>query len=261
VTAFTAALRFLTVLPWGVQRPEILGRSLIYFPAIGLLLGAGLAVADRGLHLLFPAPVVNALLLLLSLGLTGGMHLDGLLDCCDALPGIRPPEERLRILQDPHVGAFGIIGGITVLLLKYGALLSLTGARTASLILFPALGRWGMVYAVCRYPYHNRNGEGTGTVFELHQGLGSLLGATAMHLAHRPVPATPSARSANLPPDVVEATPGNQPAVVRADGEPPEEPATELRVVEPPGPRVAEDLPEGKSERPAAVATKAWVAP
>ena len=180
MTAFTAALRFLTVLPWGVQRPEILGRSLIYFPAIGLLLGAGLAVADRGLHLLFPAPVVNALLLLLSLGLTGGMHLDGLLDCCDALPGIRPPEERLRILQDPHVGAFGIIGGITVLLLKYGALLSLTGARTASLILFPALGRWGMVYAVCRYPYHNRNGEGTGTVFELHQGLGSLLGATAI---------------------------------------------------------------------------------
>jgi adenosylcobinamide-GDP ribazoletransferase len=69
---------------------------------------------------------------------------------------------------------------MTVLLLKYGALLSLTGARTASLILFPALGRWGMVYAVCRYPYHHRKGEGTGTVFELHKGLGSLLGATAI---------------------------------------------------------------------------------
>ncbi len=184
MTAFPAAVRFLTVIPWGAggERPEILGRSLAYFPAVGLLLGGVLAAVDRGLHLLFPVPIVNALLLLLSLGLTGGMHFDGFLDCWDALPGVRSPEERLRILQDPHVGAFGVMGGITLLLLKYGALFSLTGSRTVSLILFPTLGRWGMVYAVCRYPYDDRHGEGTGTVFGHHKDLGPLLGATTITL-------------------------------------------------------------------------------
>lgn len=184
MTAFPTAVRFLTVIPWGAggERPEVLGRSLTYFPAVGLLLGGALALADRGLQFFLPAPVVNALLLLLSMGLTGGMHFDGFLDCCDALPGVRSPEERLRILQDPRVGAFGVMGGITLLLFKYGALLSLTGPRAASLILFPALGRWGMVYAVCRYPYDDRQGEGTGTVFGHHKGLGSLLGATAIAL-------------------------------------------------------------------------------
>lgn len=41
---------------------------------------------------------------------TGGFHMDGFLDVTDALSSYRNTDEKERILRDPHIGAFAVIG-------------------------------------------------------------------------------------------------------------------------------------------------------
>ena len=52
--------------------------------------------------------------------ITGGIHLDGLLDTADALSSYKTKEEKLEILKDSHAGAFAIIIGICWFVLDFG---------------------------------------------------------------------------------------------------------------------------------------------
>ncbi len=163
---FWAALRFLTVIPFrGEPGSRELGRSLSYFPLVGLLLGGMLFGIDRGLGLILPPAVVNALLIVAMIVLTGALHLDGFIDTCDSFGG-GSPQRRLEIMSDSQVGAFGITGACLLLLVKYAALLSLPdNLRMATLLLMPTLSRWLMVFAIFAFPYARKN-QGLGQVFK-----------------------------------------------------------------------------------------------
>jgi adenosylcobinamide-GDP ribazoletransferase len=168
--SFLAALQFLTVIPPLVRRPftdEEMGRSLGYFPLVGLLLGGLLAGLDWALARVLPVGVGAALVLVGWVALTGALHLDGFLDACDGLLGGWSPEERLRILRDERVGAFAVAGAVLLLLVKYAALAALPD-RTTALVLAPTLGRWGMVLAVVAFPYARL--EGLGRAMKGHTG-------------------------------------------------------------------------------------------
>ena len=159
---FLAALQFLTVAPPLIRRSITaaeLGRAVGWFAVVGLLLGMGLAGADRALGLLFP-PIVTAVLLLAVWVLaTGALHLDGFLDACDGLFGGHTPEARLRIMRDERVGAFAVIGGVLLLLLKFSCLAGLS-SRWVALVVAPTIGRWGMALAVVVFPYARPEGSG-----------------------------------------------------------------------------------------------------
>ena len=167
---FLAAVRFLTILPVpGAYHAGVIagdeacwGRATAWYPAVGLVLGAILAGLDWGLRWLWPDGVAAALLLVAWVALTGALHLDGFVDCCDALLAPVSPERRLEILRDVHAGAFGIVGVALLLLTKYAALATLPeGIRLPALLLVPTLGRWGMTGAVLLYSYA-RSGPGLG---------------------------------------------------------------------------------------------------
>jgi len=123
--ALVAAFAFLTRLPvWrGPLRDEDLGRSVSFFPLVGLVLGlgvTGLAAAVQG-HL--PPGLIAILLAALLAGLTGGLHLDGVADVFDALGGGRRDRARmLEIMRDSRIGAHGAAALILVLLAKVTAL-------------------------------------------------------------------------------------------------------------------------------------------
>src|SRR5439155_7026639 len=68
------------------------------------------------------------LVLLLWVIATGALHIDGFCDLCDALFGGPTPEERLQIMKDPHVGAFGLAGVVLLLLGKFVLLVEVLGA-------------------------------------------------------------------------------------------------------------------------------------
>lgn len=183
--AFLAALGFLTVLP--VPRSPALddrdwSRAVAWYPAAGLLLGVLLAGLDWLLLRLWPAGLASVLLLAAWVALTGALHLDGLVDCCDALLASVPPQRRLEILRDVHAGTFGLVGAILLLLLKAAALAALpAGLRLPALILIPVLGRWVMSAAVVLYPYA-RSEPGLGHKAKSGAGSRELALATAIAL-------------------------------------------------------------------------------
>jgi cobalamin 5'-phosphate synthase/cobalamin synthase len=193
VRSFLAALRFLTILPVpGAGRPDdaadaraeppVWGRATAWYPAVGLLLGAILAGLDWGLGKLFPPGLAAALLLAAWVVLTGGLHLDGFIDCCDGLLAPVPRERRLEILRDVHAGAFGIAGVVLLLLVKVTALAALPGeVRLPALLLVPTLARWCMTGAVVLYPYA-RSGPGLGEKAKTGAGRPQLAIATVTAL-------------------------------------------------------------------------------
>ncbi|MDP2663756.1 MAG: adenosylcobinamide-GDP ribazoletransferase [Dehalococcoidia bacterium] len=166
---FWAALQFLTILPSPVRRAfrrEEMGEALTYFPVVGLLLGLFLWGLDAVLSAALPPLPVNVLLLGAIVILTGAMHVDGFIDTCDGAASRTTIEERLNIMADSRVGAFGVAGGCLLLLLKLAALFSLpSNVRVPALVLMPVVGRWSMVYAVHAYPYA-RGDSGRGHAFK-----------------------------------------------------------------------------------------------
>ncbi|WP_439888064.1 adenosylcobinamide-GDP ribazoletransferase [Pseudomonas sp. MBLB4123] len=145
MTALLIALQFLTRLPVrlaAMPTPAQLGRSLLWYPAVGVLIGLLLLAAQR---LLADVPVLlqAALLLALWVGLSGGLHLDGLADSADAwVGGMGDRERTLAIMQDPRSGPMAVLVLVLVLLLKFAALVALLEAdRALALLLVPWLAR------------------------------------------------------------------------------------------------------------------------
>ncbi|MCM2265091.1 MAG: adenosylcobinamide-GDP ribazoletransferase [Desulfuromonadales bacterium] len=180
------ALGFLTRFPVGALTgvaPAQLGRSMAFFPLVGLLLGGVLAAGDAALAHLLPRAVGDALLLVMLALATGALHLDGFADLCDGVGGGHDREAALRIMKDSCIGAFGAIGLILLLLTKYLALTSLPAdIKPALLLLMPVAGRWAPVLLTVTIPYL-RGPEGTGSVFAAHAGRRELLLATVTLLA------------------------------------------------------------------------------
>ena len=137
---------------------EGFGQSLTYFPLVGLILGAILLGLNYGLALVLPRSVVNVLLVIALVILTGSHHLDGLIDSCDGIVAGKSKEERLRIMSDSQAGAFGIVGAFLLLLLKYVSLSSVP--IQPALLLMPTLSRWTMVGAIFAFPYAKSTGMG-----------------------------------------------------------------------------------------------------
>ena len=158
---FWTALQFLTVFPTPLPHKvtaKTSGQSLVYFPLVGLILGAILLGLHYSLILILPSSVVNALLITALVILTGAHHLDGFIDTCDGIIAGKSKKERLAIMSDSKVGTFGIVGAILLLLLKYA---SLSSARILpALLLMPTLSRWAMVAIIFTFPYAKRSGMG-----------------------------------------------------------------------------------------------------
>ncbi|MBZ9713336.1 adenosylcobinamide-GDP ribazoletransferase [Deinococcus multiflagellatus] len=122
--ALHLALAFLTTLPLPhVTRVDEgdFARASAYYPLAGYAVGGAVAaLLWWGPPL--PAGVVGALGVGLWLWLTGMLHFDGLVDSADALFAVKTPAQRLEILRDVHVGAFGLATGALSLLLLWSLL-------------------------------------------------------------------------------------------------------------------------------------------
>jgi len=142
-----------------------ISHSRAFYPAIGLMIGLILVGVEEGSSRVFSEPLTAAFLVAVMIVVTRGLHLDGLMDVFDGVFGGFTPERRLEIMRDSRVGAFGVIGAIAVLLLKYGALVSLLmlpqPGKEWALFLFPTLSRWTMVVLLGAFPYVRTQGLGS----------------------------------------------------------------------------------------------------
>ena len=182
---FLTALGFLTIIPLPWRREvslEEVGRSIGYFPVVGIIIGLILAGLNWLLSLFLPSAVVNGLLIVSLVVLSGALHLDGLVDTCDGIAGHKTVEDRWRVMHDSRVGAFGIVGVFLLLLIKYVSLNSVPeNLLMVTLVLMPVVSRWAMVYTVFAYPYARP--AGLGKIFKQEASWQRFTAATVITLA------------------------------------------------------------------------------
>jgi adenosylcobinamide-GDP ribazoletransferase len=160
---FLFAWQFLTAIPLSRSthdaKPEELAASMSWYPLVGCLLGALLVTADLFLTQVFSAQVTSMLLMLLLIGVTRGLHQDGLADMVDGLAGGRTAQARLAIMRDGRVGAIGATGLFLALGLRYAGLNAMpAGEHLALLLGMPVVGRWAMVMGAFHVPYARSEG-------------------------------------------------------------------------------------------------------
>ena len=182
---FLAALGCLTILPVGSRgavRARDLGGSWFWFPVVGLMIGVALVGVHVVTSRVLQPLAVGACVLVAWILITGAIHLDGFGDICDGLYAGHTPEERLRIMKDPHIGAMAVVGLCALLLLKFALISSLTSTViTRALLLTPCLGRYAMVLLGTTLPYA-RSGSGTAAAFVRDADPHALGGATVVVL-------------------------------------------------------------------------------
>ncbi|MCU1762091.1 adenosylcobinamide-GDP ribazoletransferase [Pseudomonas sp. 14P_8.1_Bac3] len=161
---FWIALQFLSSLPIrlpGMPAPQELGRSLLFYPLVGLLFGA-ILWALNGVLLGTPLLLHAAVLLTVWVLLSGALHLDGLADSADAwLGGFGDRERTLTIMKDPRSGPMAVVTLVLVLLLKFAAVLALIEQQQSIfLIIVPVLGRSALLGLFLTTPYVRAGGLG-----------------------------------------------------------------------------------------------------
>lgn len=179
------AIQFLTRIPLPMRVPaskQDIGRSLLFYPLVGLALGGLLAALWSLTENL--SPLLRAALLLAAwVLLTGALHLDGLADSADAwLGGFGDRARTLAIMKDPYSGPAAVTVLIVVLLVKFAALDSLLhDGRWIALIAAPLLGRSIVPLLFLTMPYVRPGGLGDALVRHLPRTAAIIvLAATAL---------------------------------------------------------------------------------
>jgi adenosylcobinamide-GDP ribazoletransferase len=165
VALFMTAVQFLTRLPTPQHEafePAWLARSARYFPLVGVLVG----IANVGVWWLasqrLPVAVAVGLMLAFSVLLTGAFHEDGFADVCDGFGGGTTPERVLAIMKDSRVGAYGAIGVVLMIGLKWASLdgLAIGAAVFAPLVVGAHwVSRWCAGALMWALPYVRPDGE------------------------------------------------------------------------------------------------------
>lgn len=161
--SFLIVLSFISIIPAHV--PSWTAENLRYFcvmlPVVGVIFGGLWAVFW---HIL-SWPGLSAILrgfvmMILTLALTGGLHLDGLMDTSDAIFSHRDKETRLKILSDTHAGSFAVMSCVIILTAKtllFSELFTLN-ASYFTLITIPIYSRLGMAIILNNLPFAKSNG-------------------------------------------------------------------------------------------------------
>ncbi len=164
MTPFWIALQFLTILPIDLKvmpSAKQNAQAMLFYPLVGLLIGLFL-FASAMLFAKLPIILSAALILVLWIWLTGGLHLDGLADTADAwVGGFGDPERTLNIMKDPACGPIGVLSLVVICLLKFVALYVLLEQQIAAfLIVLPMLGRSVPLFLFLTTPYVRTQGLG-----------------------------------------------------------------------------------------------------
>ena len=158
---FLGALQFLTIWPvHGKTAP--LGKSAVFFPLTGVLLGA----ATGGVMLLcargFAKSIAATLAIAWLIAITGCLHEDGLADVADAIRAGRTREKMMLILKDSRIGPYGAVALLVSILLRIGALMHCQLNPVTALSAALGLSRTALVLLAA---ITAATGEGLGRMF------------------------------------------------------------------------------------------------
>lgn len=153
------AIAFYTCIPLPRSWTVDFMRITRWAPWVGLVLGLSIGAVDYGLTVgNMPSLTRSVLVVALWIGLTGGLHLDGVIDTADGL-AVMDQERRLTVMSDSRTGAFGVMAGSLVILLKVSALSELSLPHLPAIVTALVWGRIAQVIAVAAFPYLKPEGN------------------------------------------------------------------------------------------------------
>lgn len=157
-----AALGFLTIIPVGTKRnfeEKDFGDALFFFPIIGLIIGFFLCLTFFVFSWL-PDTVSSLMILLVSVFLTGALHIDGFADTCDGLHSGYTKEKALEVMRDSRTGVMGVIGIACLLLAKFVLFSTISRPLLCNgLILMTVFSRWTQVFVCYKSNYARKMGK------------------------------------------------------------------------------------------------------
>ncbi len=166
--SFGMMLTFLTRIPLPLKgdfSEALFLKGRFFFPVIGMLIGlclGGMSFINR----LYSSSITAFLLIVLYLFIVGGLHIDGIGDLFDGIFSARTREKMLIIMEDSHVGAFGVIGLILYFLGMYIGLSEVLAwsqpLRLMVIIAMPVVARSIVLFVIgfCRYAKPSGMGKG-----------------------------------------------------------------------------------------------------
>ncbi|WP_335869894.1 adenosylcobinamide-GDP ribazoletransferase [Bacillus sp. 2205SS5-2] len=164
VYGFLLALQFLTRIPVPFECPwnkETSRWALKCYPLTGIILASLLVIVVWLLQPVLPLWIVALLVLSFWIWLTGGLHLDGWMDVADAAGSNAPLERKWEIMKDPHVGSFGILSLLFLLVWKtvfIYLILEVSYLHIFSFVIILAFSRFIAVFLMCFYPSAKQKG-------------------------------------------------------------------------------------------------------
>ncbi|MDQ0199640.1 adenosylcobinamide-GDP ribazoletransferase [Neobacillus ginsengisoli] len=181
IKGFLINLQFFTAIPIALEIPmdkDHLRKAIQTFPLLGLFQGIIYSSLFWGLLLWTPFShlAIAFILWLATILLTGGIHLDGWMDTCDAYFSYRDQEKRLEIMKDPRTGAFGVLSIIVLLscrfLFIYESTLNVEALSYIFITAIPFLSK--SVMGVLLLTVKSAKNEGLGSLFQSAASPGAL---------------------------------------------------------------------------------------
>lgn len=153
-----AAFQFLTILPLPVKTgSKYLERSIAWFPLVGMVVGVISVCCFYLFTHILPPPIAMVLMILVYILLTRGLHLDGYMDTIDGFFSHRKREDVLRIMKDPQVGSFAVLGtGVWFSILFAG----LPIIEPLEFIMIQTYMRFALLIPALVFPYARESGTG-----------------------------------------------------------------------------------------------------
>jgi len=184
VRLFFIALQFFTRVPipgWVGFEPAWLQHASRYFPLVGLLVAAVVALVYGAAAWLWPAPVAVLLSTAAGLYLTGAFHEDGLADMCDGFGGGHTRARIMEIMKDSRIGSYGAVALVVTLGLKCTALSLLApGQAIGALLLAHPLSRLAAVSLIRSASYAKDEGKAKPMAQEMGAGEFAIAAACAL---------------------------------------------------------------------------------
>ncbi|MGZ5601244.1 MAG: adenosylcobinamide-GDP ribazoletransferase [Methylobacter sp.] len=166
---FFLALSFYTRLP----HPQALDytqlpRAAVYLPLIGWLVGGVAALSFYLADLVWPQTTAAILALIAGILITGALHEDGFADICDGFGGGMNKQRIMAIMKDSHIGVYGVLGLLLMLLLKIDVLAAMPAASVPSVLLAGhSISRLSPLLLMRRYQYaREHQSKASGAVYK-----------------------------------------------------------------------------------------------
>ena len=154
--------KFMTRIPIPIKvdyDPKKLGKSIKFFPFVGLIIGLILYYSSIILVKFSKNNLINALIVIvIELMVVGIIHIDGLCDTFDGLFSYREKEKMLEIMKDSRIGTNGAIILVLYFIAKILFISEIFSINLKYLIIYPVLARLATPINAAFSDYARKNG-------------------------------------------------------------------------------------------------------